>query len=96
MITAGLVEVVSMGVEYGTWKGSLISKVKKGLKMWEEDILSMVQISLDTLEQENINTITDISKSFIEAYTVDDCPTNNLDELSELLRRLENLERKII
>ena len=96
MITAGLVEVVSMGVEYGTWKGSLISKVKKGLKMWEEDILSMVQISLDTLEQENINTITDISKSFIEAYTVDDCPTNNLDELSGLLRRLENLERKII
>lgn len=95
LATAGLVELASIGIEYATWKHTLIAKVKKGLGRWENDILSLIQQDLKKLEQVNIDTITEISETYAAAYKVDDCPTGDLSTLTGLLEDLTKLEEEI-
>ena len=90
-----IIELVVMVFEYGTWKPMLISKTKKGLGKWKDDTIELIQKDLDKLEEENINTISSIAKTYADAFAVDEHPVGNIDELRTLLNSLEKVEEEI-
>lgn len=90
---AGILEVASMAIEYGTWKPVLTQKVKKGLDNWESEILSLIKKDLDKLEQENINMISSIAKSYADAFAIDKEPEGDIDALYSMLQSLEEIEK---
>lgn len=92
---SGIIELIVMVFEYGTWKPMLISKTKKGLGKWKDDTIELIQKDLDKLEEENINTISSIAKTYADAFAVDEHPVGNIDELRTLLNSLEKVEEEI-
>ena len=88
-------EIATIAFEYGTWKPSLISKVKKGLESWESETVTLVQKDMDKLEAENIDNISVIAKTYADAFSVDDNPVGNISALQALLEKLDDVEREI-
>lgn len=92
---SGVLEIATIAFEYGTWKPSLISKVKKGLESWESETVTLVQKDMDKLEAENIDNISVIAKTYADAFSVDDTPVGNISALQALLEKLDDVEREI-
>lgn len=92
---SGLMELLEITFEYGTWKSTLISEVKKGLDSWERETLKLVQEDMDKLEAENIDTISAIAKNYADAYAVDEKPVGDVGALRTLLASLEEVEKEI-
>jgi len=92
---SGVLEIATIAFEYGTWKPTLISKVKKGLKSWESETLDLVQEDMDKLEAENIDSISAIAKTYADAFAVDENPVGDIDALRALMEKLEDVERAI-
>ena len=92
---SGVLEIATIAFEYGTWKPSLISKVKKGLESWESETVTLVQKDMDKLEAENIDNISVIAKTYADAFSVDDNPVGNISALQALLEKLDDVEREI-
>lgn len=91
----GILELLTLALDYGTWKPLLISKVKKGLKHWEDEILTEVQTDLDKLKQENIDSIKEIAKTYSDAFSVDDNPQGDATALEALLQELDTIEKEL-
>ena len=92
---SAILEVLTIGIEYGTWKSSLISKVKEGLNFWESQTLSLVLEDIKKLEAENIENISTIAKTYADAFAVDEEPTGDIDVLRGVLESLDELEKEI-
>lgn len=92
---SAVLEVATITIEYGTWKTSLISKVKKGLATWETQTIDFVRDDIDKLEAENIDAISAIAKNYADAYAVDEKPVGDVGALRALLASLEEVEKEI-
>lgn len=94
-IIAGLLEIGVLALDLATWKKFLVSKVKKGLVTWEDEVLKLILQDLDKLEATNIETIDEISKQFSDAYKVDDEPQGDIEKLKQLSDKLSEIEKEI-
>lgn len=92
---AGVLELASLAIDYGTWKAILISKVRKGLATWEKETCELVLEDIGKLEQENIDSITIIAKTYADAFAVDEKPAGDLGSLTTLLHSLNSIEKEI-
>ena len=94
-IVAGVLEVASLAIDYGTWKMVLTSKVKKGLDTWETESLDLIQQDINKLEEANIESISSIAQQFAEAYKVDDVPKGDMQKLQQLSKELAEIEKEL-
>lgn len=90
---AGLVELASVAVDYGTWKEKLKQKVRQGVDKWETDLSASVKDDLKELEEKNITTFRDIAAHYrIEAaaYT-DPRQREDMQQLEAWLAALDTI-----
>lgn len=92
---SGILEIATIAFEYGTWKPTLISKVKKGLTAWQDQAIDLIQEDLDKLEVENIDNISLVAKTYMDEFAVDEQPTGDTAALRALLEALEEVEKEI-
>ena len=92
---SGILEIATIAFEYGTWKPTLISKVKKGLTAWQDQAIDLIQEDLDKLEVENIDNISLVAKTYMDEFSVDEQPSGDIVALRTLLVTLEEVEKEI-
>lgn len=88
---AVLMELLMVGIDLSTWKMIARSKVKSAMDKWEKDTVPSVVNDLLELEKENISTLEEISKNYLNYF--DDEPVsydiNVLQADSELCDKWE-------
>ncbi len=94
VITA-IVEVAQVIIDYATWKTKLKKQVRKGLDDWYSSTLKIIIEDIESLKNQNINTLTDIIEENANAYEVDADEIEDNDNMSELIKLRDDVHRQL-
>lgn len=89
-----IIELLSVIIEYSTWKSKLKKKIHKATSEWHDECLNTIKNDLLKLKEENIEILTDIINEEINMYNYSDVIEDENDIIT-LFNELNNVKIKL-
>ena len=89
-----IVELLSIIIEYSTWKSKLKKKTHKATSDWYDECLNTIKDDLQKLKEENLEILTEIVNEEINMYNYSDVIEDE-NEILTLYNELNNVKIKL-
>ncbi len=92
-VVSVIIEILQVIIEYTTWKPKLKKQVKKGLDEWYEKTIETVTKDIQTLKEQNIETLNDIIEEIASSYELDE--EKMIDNIPEQIEAKKQIHREL-
>lgn len=89
-----IVELLSVIIEYGTWKAKLKKKAGIAINDWHNEIFSVINEDIIKLKKENIDTLKSIIKDQTSKYEYNE-QVKDEKEITTLVQNLKNIKDQL-